>query len=194
MAADTAVHTIQSTQGPPGVTGKARPAGTTDARPVNPLATAKSWAYQLRGIDPDAIARSPYDVVVVDFADREQPFTTAEVERMRSRPDGSRRIVLAYLSIGEAERYRAYWQADWHAKPPAWLGPENPEWKGNFPVRFWDPAWQNIILGNTDAYLDRIMAAGFDGTYLDRAKVTTAVRVPTNTPIRIGKTVIELRP
>ena len=33
-----------------------------------------------------------------------------------------------------------------------------------------------------------------NGTYLDRAKVTTAVRVPTNTPIRIGKTVIELRP
>ncbi|GAA3029316.1 FHA domain-containing protein [Gordonia defluvii] len=33
-----------------------------------------------------------------------------------------------------------------------------------------------------------------NGTYLDRAKVTTAVRVPTNSPIRIGKTVIELRP
>ena len=33
-----------------------------------------------------------------------------------------------------------------------------------------------------------------NGTYLDRAKVTTAVRVPINTPIRIGKTVIELRP
>lgn len=33
-----------------------------------------------------------------------------------------------------------------------------------------------------------------NGTYLDRAKVTTAVRVPLNTPIRIGKTVIELRP
>ncbi|GAC69158.1 FHA domain-containing protein FhaB/FipA [Gordonia soli] len=33
-----------------------------------------------------------------------------------------------------------------------------------------------------------------NGTYLDRGKVTTAVRVPLNTPIRIGKTVIELRP
>ncbi|WP_299558303.1 FHA domain-containing protein [uncultured Mycolicibacterium sp.] len=33
-----------------------------------------------------------------------------------------------------------------------------------------------------------------NGTYLDRAKVTTAVRVPIGTPIRIGKTVIELRP
>ncbi|ROZ98934.1 FHA domain-containing protein [Gordonia sp. OPL2] len=33
-----------------------------------------------------------------------------------------------------------------------------------------------------------------NGTYLDRSKVTTAVKVPINTPIRIGKTVIELRP
>lgn len=32
-----------------------------------------------------------------------------------------------------------------------------------------------------------------NGTYLDRGKVTTAVRAPLNTPIRIGKTVIELR-
>jgi pSer/pThr/pTyr-binding forkhead associated (FHA) protein len=33
-----------------------------------------------------------------------------------------------------------------------------------------------------------------NGTYLDRVKVTTAVRVPIGTPVRIGKTVIELRP
>ena len=170
-AANRGVHTIQSPQGTPAAPGKARPAGTSDGRPANPLATAKSWAYQLRGIDPDAIARSPYDVVVVDFADREQPFTAAEVERMRSKPDGSRRVVLAYLSIGEAERYRTYWQADWYARPPSWLGSENPEWKGNFPVRFWDPDWQKIILGSPDAYLDRIIAAGFDGTYLDRVDV-----------------------
>lgn len=33
-----------------------------------------------------------------------------------------------------------------------------------------------------------------NGTYLDRSKVTTAIKVPISTPIRIGKTVIELRP
>ncbi|MFT4043277.1 MAG: FHA domain-containing protein [Gordonia sp. (in: high G+C Gram-positive bacteria)] len=33
-----------------------------------------------------------------------------------------------------------------------------------------------------------------NGTYLDRSKVTTAVKASLNTPIRIGKTVIELRP
>ena len=33
-----------------------------------------------------------------------------------------------------------------------------------------------------------------NGTYLDRAKVTTAVRVPIGTAVHVGKTVIELRP
>lgn len=32
-----------------------------------------------------------------------------------------------------------------------------------------------------------------NGTYLDRAKVTSPLRVPLGVPIRIGKTVIELR-
>jgi pSer/pThr/pTyr-binding forkhead associated (FHA) protein len=32
-----------------------------------------------------------------------------------------------------------------------------------------------------------------NGTYLDRAKVTGPTRVPLGVPIRIGKTVIELR-
>jgi pSer/pThr/pTyr-binding forkhead associated (FHA) protein len=33
-----------------------------------------------------------------------------------------------------------------------------------------------------------------NGTYLDRSKITTAVRVPIGTPVHVGKTVIELRP
>ena len=31
-------------------------------------------------------------------------------------------------------------------------------------MKFWDPAWQEIIF----AYTDRILAAGFDGVYLDK--------------------------
>ena len=71
--------------------------------------------------------------------------------------------VLCYFSIGEAETYRAYWQRTWKKNPPAFLLSENPEWKGNFRVRYWDPAWQKIMLGE----LDRIVEAGFDGVFLD---------------------------
>jgi cysteinyl-tRNA synthetase len=44
---------------------------------------------------------------------------------------------------------------------------ENRQWKGNYKGDYWDPDWQAIILGGENAYLDKILAAGFDGVYLD---------------------------
>ena len=79
---------------------------------------------------------------------------------MRRKPDGSRRLVLAYMSIGEAESYRWYWPR----RSSAWLGAENPQWRGNYGVRFWHSDWQEIIF----EYTDKIVAAGFDGVYLDK--------------------------
>ncbi len=94
---------------------------------------------------------------------------------MKRKPDGGRRVVLSYLSIGEAEDYRYYWNASWESwyfvpnfwSKPSWLGPVNGDWGGNYAVRYWEPDWQKIILGE-GAYLDRIVRAGFDGVWLDK--------------------------
>jgi cysteinyl-tRNA synthetase len=64
------------------------------------------------------------------------------------------------MSIGEAETYRWYWPQ----RSSAWLGPENRKWRGNYGVRFWHAEWQQIIF----EYTDKIVAAGFDGVYLDK--------------------------
>lgn len=74
------------------------------------------------------------------------------------------------VTVGEdanAEDYRYYWQSEWKRDKPAWLARENPEWRGNYKVRYWDPAWQEIICGAGDSYLNRILASSFDGVYLD---------------------------
>lgn len=142
----------------------------------NPFLKAKSWAFQLKNLGPEQqkkIAASPYDLVVIDSEqfpeDKEIPLTREEVERMKIRPDGSRRMVIAYFSIGEAETYRYYWKPEWNKTKPSWVGKENKEWKENFLVKYWEPTWQNIVFGSPTAFADRIMAAGFDGFYLDRA-------------------------
>ena len=67
------------------------------------------------------------------------------------------------MSIGEAEDYRFYWREEWDDSGPSWLDVENADWPGNYKVRFWDSGWQSIML----QYADRILAAGFDGVYLD---------------------------
>ena len=126
-----------------------------------------SFLYQLQNIDVVQVAASPYDLVVTDYShdgSAAGKLTTAEVTALRS---GGTRTTLAYLSIGEAENYRYYWQPGWLPGSPAWLGPFNSDYPDNFKVRYWDPAWQAIIFGSPGAYLDQIIAQGFDGVYLD---------------------------
>jgi cysteinyl-tRNA synthetase len=128
----------------------------------------KSWGYQLQSregarLDIGRLAASTFDLLVIDFADGDRPLTKSDVDRIRARPDKAERIMLAYLSVGEAEDYRFYWQPKWKSHPPSFIARANPDWKGNYKVRFWDPSWQQIVLG----YIDRILDEGFDGAYLD---------------------------
>ena len=150
-------------------------------RPANPLAAARSWGYQLQGPKVAALAASPYDVLVIDYSkdgSDDEALTAADLDKLKKKPDGSRRIVLSYLSIGEAESYRYYWKWAWGGKwysdlllgwffAPSWKGPLNLDWIGNYATRYWQDNWQQIILGN-GGYLDRIQKAGFDGVYLDK--------------------------
>jgi cysteinyl-tRNA synthetase len=144
----------------------------TPARVAPRLSEFRSWAFQLQNVDPLEIKLSPYDLVVIDYGfDRRNAtaFPREVVDLMRTKPDGRKRLIFAYFSIGEAETYRYYWQESWLKTRPEWLEPENPDWPGNYLVQYWHPAWQAILYGSPNAYLDRILGAGFDGVYLDGA-------------------------
>lgn len=133
------------------------------------LVRASDWLYQLQELDPAAVRASRFDVVVTDPSRDGTDgawWPRETVEALRA--DG--RIALAYVSIGEAESYRGYWRPAWTTRPPAWLGPENPDWEGNYAVRFWDPGWRAILLAE-DGPLARIVDAGWDGAYLDLVDV-----------------------
>ena len=137
-----------------------------------------SFAYVLQA---DALAKTKAaavtqlaacgrDWIVLDAAfSTDEPWTPADLKFIGAGKTG--RKVVAYLSIGEAEDYRPYWKPEWDAnkdgKPdtnaPAFLVGENPDWSGNYRVKYWHADWQKIIL----AAVDQIMAQGFDGVYLD---------------------------
>ena len=71
--------------------------------------------------------------------------------------------VISYISIGESEDYRDYWNSSWIGRYPSWLGDLNPYWAGNYKVRYWDPQWQDIIFKR----VDKIVLAGYDGIMMD---------------------------
>lgn len=114
-----------------------------------------------------AISETNYDAIIMDGFFEDEEYTTADIEQLSHKANGGERIVIAYMSIGEAEDYRFYWEPYWSFAPPSWMGALNPDWPGNFAVEYWNPEWQSIIYGNDDSYLHKIVSAGFDGVYLD---------------------------
>jgi len=155
----------RSTMAPAAVT----PGGATAAASTAGWSSVRRWGYQLQDPSVATVAQSPTDVVVIDYSrdgSHESRFTRADLARMQQGPDG-RRLVVAYMSIGEAENYRYYWQSWWRPGNPSFLLAENPDWEGNYKVNYWDPGWQRLIFGTANSYFDTIVDAGFDGVYLD---------------------------
>ena len=135
------------------------------------LAKVQSWTYQLQQLDDAKLHQQATDLVVIDYShDGSEPreLWPVQVARFKQKPGGGRRIVLAYMSIGEAEDYRFYWLADWDVRRPAWFMAETCKWPGNHVVHYWRPDWKQLIYAGPFSYLARIQHAGFDGVYLDR--------------------------
>jgi len=115
----------------------------------------------------NAIKETNYDVFIIDLFYKDQELTPSDIQSLKMKKNGGFRLIIAYMSIGEAEDYRYYWQNDWKTNKPSWLEKENLNWPGNYKVRYWDNNWQNIIFGNDNSYLKKIIDSGFDGVYLD---------------------------
>jgi cysteinyl-tRNA synthetase len=145
-----------------------------NANVISLLSQAKNFLYL---INPEnftsksdfinAVTATNYDAVIMDLFINDEAFTAAEINQLRSKANGGKRLVICYMSIGEAEDYRYYWQSSWNSNKPDWIAAENPDWAGNFKVKYWNADWQGIIYKNNDSYLNRITSAGFDGVYLD---------------------------
>lgn len=155
-------------------------AGCFGGDPETLLAGAQSWFYFLsEDLDDivDRIVGSSYDLVVIDpivtMKDARNYDIRAAVEEISASPGGrlDHKVVVAYVDIGQAESYRYYWQEGWRVGSPAWIAGDDPDlWEGNFPVAYWDPAWQAIWfegVGEFPPQIETIVASGFDGVYLD---------------------------
>lgn len=141
---------------------------------ITQLSQAKNFIFFINaeglGTKADFIAAvnaTNYDAIIMDLFLNEEQFTATEIAQLKHKANGGTRLVICYMSIGEAEDYRYYWNTSWNSNRPGWVANENPDWPGNFKVKYWNEDWQNIIYKGDDSYLDRITTAGFDGVYLD---------------------------
>lgn len=131
------------------------------------LGRDSSWVYQLQSIDLETLRASSSSVVVIDPSlggqgDKAGFWSKEDIESLRE----SGKIVLAYLSVGEAETYRDYWREDWLQTPPDFIVRPNitDGYPDNFLVKYWDERWKELVISR----LHQVMDLGFDGVYLDK--------------------------
>ena len=118
----------------------------------------------------DSIKETNFDVIIIDAFFGEDIFTKAEITSLKTKKNGGQRMVISYISIGSAEKYRYYWQEDWKLHKPRWLKKEYEGYSDEIWVKYWKKDWEEIIFGNDNSYMKKILDAGFSGAYLDNVE------------------------
>ncbi len=152
----------------------------------------ESWGYQIQGLSEDGavekLVESDYDMLVLEPTrtdkDESEFDTKGMVDKLKATSgsnDANRKLIIAYIDIGQAEDWRWYW--DWtlgweDEKPSDWpdfiVTKDADGWEGNYTVKFWDEAWKNITIYGVESseedynsIIDEVINDGFDGIYLD---------------------------
>lgn len=105
------------------------------------------------------LANSQYDLLIIDAFYEGQLLSKEDLNSLSNKPQGGHRLILATIDIGSAFQQRFYWKQEWNQSPPAWL-------KADGRVEYWNSEWQDIIFSGNESYLNKVLAAGFDGAVL----------------------------
>lgn len=164
-----------------------------------PLSQVTYWAYQLQDVSEssavDKLASSRYDMLVLeptrtDWSSDDKHFNTkgmvSQLRDFTASDSVHRKLIIAYIDIGEAENWRWYWtwSEEWlqgEPRPADWpdyiLAHDPDGWEGCFPVAYWDAEWKDIVIygknqdsspyGDYNSIIDEVIKDGFDGVYLD---------------------------
>jgi len=62
----------------------------------------------------NAVRETNYDIVIIDLFYNGIALAASELASLKIKTNGGSRLVIAYMSIGEAEGYRYYWQTEWN--------------------------------------------------------------------------------
>jgi len=132
-----------------------------DARNFLPVMTAN--AYTQRDKWFQALAGTNHDLLLVDPFFHGASMSVQDVTALKFKRIGSKRLVMAPLSVGYAAVDRFYWQKGWRVGLPDWIAAVDSDNPGRFAVDYWTEGWKKV-LGN---YVTGLCDLGIDGILLD---------------------------
>lgn len=141
-----------------------------NAAEVMTVAKARNWLPILRsdrfgskGAFIDALENTNYDIVLVDVVHRSSELLVkADIQRLKFKKLGPRRLVFAVMPLGRAYDWRWYWQKTWEVGNPAFLYALDDK-PGTVMTDMGSGEWRGLL----GKYLAGIMDLGFDGVMFD---------------------------
>ena len=100
--------------------------------------------------------RNEYDFSKYKLAILEQE-NVKDLEQIKSKGT----LCIAYVSLGEAEDYRWYWD---EMKGKDFILEENPDWEGNYYIDPRSKEWKNYFIYRI---IPKVLKDGYDGLFLD---------------------------
>ncbi len=104
-----------------------------------------------------------YDIIIIKplFHNTER-FTPSDIQKMRFKKNGSKRLLLAALNVSEASPHEYYWQKDWKLGHPSWLKRLSFSTEDSIITQYWHDDWKKII----SRHFKDIINERFDGVFL----------------------------
>ena len=118
----------------------------------------------------NAVSATNFDLVLIDLFFEGEQLSVSDVNLLKTKANGGKRLAIAYMNIGSAEKFRYYWKSSWGLHHPLWIKRKYEGYDDEFWVKFWDKDWETIIYGNDNSYTKKIIDAEFDGAYLDNVE------------------------
>jgi cysteinyl-tRNA synthetase len=145
------------------------------------LPSVSTFSYLLQNVDSNEmqkeLSQSHYDMYILEPCVTEKgneafPIGSLieEIRNYNRTIYNKDPIILAYVDIGQAEDWRWYWQNQWRPGHPEWIVTKDPDdWEGCYPVAFWHPEWEDIVIYGAygKSHLEAILQNDFDGIYMD---------------------------
>lgn len=108
------------------------------------------------------IRNSNYDVVVINpLFHGKTPFFKEEIDSLKFKKNGARRLIIAEQNISEANSNAYYWQDTWEIDSPSWLRRNSFSSDNTIITEYWNEDWQKII----SAYFKSIVFSDYDGVF-----------------------------
>ena len=136
-----------------------------NANDINTLSNAQNYLYLINGNDFSCkddfinnIANTNFDVVLIDLFFNSTALTPEDLAKLKVKKNGGKRLVLSYINIGAAEKYRYYFNHEnWSINNLHWLAKPYKGYEDKIFVKFWATEWHQIIYGNNNSYIKKAL-------------------------------------